>query len=113
MLLGGWIALGPGKVRLLDAIENTGSISAAARSLGMSYRRAWNLVDAMNRCFRQPLVDTEIGGSAGGGARITAAGEEARQRYRDMEAKAAAALAQDWADFSPLLKDPDAPSLRG
>src|SRR6478735_7544538 len=65
------IAVGPGKVDLLEAIDATGSISAAARSLGMSYRRAWLLVDTMNRCFRAPVVAAEAGGKRGGGTHLT------------------------------------------
>jgi molybdate transport system regulatory protein len=82
------IALGPGKVDLLEAIAKTGSISAAARELAMSYRRAWLLVDTMNRCFRLPVVVTEAGGRRGGGARLTASGKEAVRRYRRIEALA-------------------------
>src|SRR6476619_5239667 len=70
------IAMGPGKADLLRAIEQTGSISAAARALGMSYRRAWLLVDTMNQCFRAPLVEAEAGGKRGGGARLTRVGAE-------------------------------------
>jgi molybdate transport system regulatory protein len=80
------IAMGPGKAALLDAIIATGSISAAGRALGMSYRRAWLLVDAMNRCWREPLVDTAAGGSHGGGARVTPLGRELLDRYRALEA---------------------------
>lgn len=79
------IAFGPGKAQLLDAIERAGSISAAARELGMSYRRAWLLVDTMNRCFREPLVHSAPGGKHGGGAEVTEAGRRIRQRYRQME----------------------------
>ena len=68
------IAVGPGKIDLLEAIDAAGSITAAARSLGMSYRRAWLLVDTMNRCFRTPVVDAEAGGKRGGGARLTRLG---------------------------------------
>ena len=68
------IAVGPGKVDLLEAIGATGSISGAARSLGMSYRRAWLLVDTMNRCFRTPVVQAEAGGKRGGGAQLTPLG---------------------------------------
>jgi len=71
------IAMGPGKAALLQAIARTGSISAAGRELGMSYRRAWLLVDTMNRCFAEPLVETV----AGAGARVTAAGEAALADY--------------------------------
>lgn len=84
-MLGEEIALGPGKADLLQAIQNTGSISAAGRAMGMSYRRAWLLVDAMNRCFTGPLVDTAKGGSHGGGARLTPLGEQVLQLYRQMQ----------------------------
>lgn len=77
--------MGPGKAALLEAIAETGSISAAARKLGMSYRRAWTLVDTMNRCWRDPLVETSAGGAHGGGARLSAAGEEALRYYRALE----------------------------
>jgi len=89
------IAVGPGKVDLLEAIEASGSISAAARSLGMSYRRAWLLVDTMNRCFRAPLVEAEAGGKRGGGARLTRLGAEVITRYRRIERDAARAGAAD------------------
>src|SRR5215831_1811105 len=85
------IALGPGKIDLLEAIAKTGSITAAARSLGMSYRRAWLLVDTMNRCFRQPVVEAEAGGRRGGGTQLTATGMEALRRYRRVEKLAAKA----------------------
>jgi len=89
------IAVGPGKVDLLEAIEASGSISGAARSLGMSYRRAWLLVDTMNRCFRAPLVEAEAGGKRGGGARLTRLGAEVITRYRRIERDAARAGAAD------------------
>jgi molybdate transport system regulatory protein len=89
------IAVGPGKVDLLEAIETTGSISAAARSLGMSYRRAWLLVDTMNRCFRTPVVQAEAGGKRGGGAELTRLGVEVIQRYRRIERDAARACIAD------------------
>ncbi|MEO6388370.1 MAG: LysR family transcriptional regulator [Croceibacterium sp.] len=76
------IAMGPGKADLLDAIARAGSISAAARELGMSYRRAWLLVDTMNRCFAVPLVDTQPGGGKSAGARLSVAGEAALSAYR-------------------------------
>lgn len=86
LLQGEDIALGPGKVDLLQAIADTGSISAAARSMGMSYRRAWLLVDTMNRCFRSPLVASAAGGSHGGGAHLTDKGVEILQRYHALMA---------------------------
>lgn len=83
--------MGPGKAELLDAIGNTGSISAAARAMQMSYRRAWLLVDVMNRSFREPLVRSAVGGTRGGGAQLTAAGARVLASFRVMEAAALAA----------------------
>lgn len=79
------IAMGPGKAELLEGIRERGSISAAARAMGLSYRRAWLLVDAMNRCWRQPLVATSPG--SGSGARLTAAGEEVLTQYRALQSR--------------------------
>ncbi len=73
--------MGPGKADLLAAIEETGSISAAARRMRMSYRRAWLLVHTMNECFASPLVEAEKGGASRGGARLTAAGREILSLY--------------------------------
>jgi molybdate transport system regulatory protein len=84
-------ALGPGKIRLLEAIGATGSISQAGRALAMSYRRAWLLVDDMNRCFRAPVVTTQGGGRRGGGATLTPFGRELIEKYRAIEAQATAA----------------------
>lgn len=83
------LALGPGKADLLDAIVAHGSISAAGRALGMSYRRAWLLVDEMNRCFDPPVVETLRGGGLERGARVTATGVAVLAAYREMEAEAA------------------------
>jgi molybdate transport system regulatory protein len=69
-------ALGPGKIRLLEAIDRSGSISQAGRALGMSYRRAWLLIDDMNRCFREPVVEAQPGGARGGGAALTGFGRK-------------------------------------
>lgn len=85
------VAMGPGKADLLDAIRATGSISGAARAMNMSYRRAWLLVDVMNRCFKEPLVHSAAGGQKGGGAQVTPAGERALLLYRQIEAAALAA----------------------
>lgn len=103
ILLGAEIAIGPGKADLLDAVARTGSISAAAREMGMSYRRAWLLVDTMNRCFKRPLVEASKGGSGGGGARITEQGLDVLARYRAMELKAAASVAAEMRAFTKLL----------
>ena len=80
------IAMGPGKADLLEAIAREGSISAAGRALGMSYRRAWLLVDAMNRCWDEPLVETAMGGRRGGGARVSARGAAVLRNYRALQA---------------------------
>lgn len=103
ILFGSDIALGPGKADLLDAVARTGSISAAARAMGMSYRRAWLLVDTMNACFRRPLIETVTGGQGGGGARVTDFGLDVLGRYRAMETKAAAAVAAEMRAFARLL----------
>lgn len=103
LLFGPEVAIGPGKVALLGAIAETGSISAAARRLSMSYRRAWLLVDTMNRCFRSALVEAATGGKGGGGARITALGEEVLERYRLLEQTASASVRDQIESFSALL----------
>jgi len=97
------IAMGPGKADLLQAIGETGSISAAARRMKMSYRRAWLLVDTMNQCFDGPLVETATGGNHGGGAQITELGKEVLRRYREMDAKASAAVAREIIAFTRLM----------
>src|SRR6187402_645203 len=86
------IAMGPGKADLLDAIARDGSISAAGRAMGMSYRRAWLLVDTMNRCFRAPLVETHPGGGKNAGARLTSAGETALSAYRALSTQVEAGV---------------------
>ncbi|MDX1710016.1 MAG: LysR family transcriptional regulator [Rhodovibrionaceae bacterium] len=103
VLFGEAVALGPGKADLLEEVGRSGSISEAARSMKMSYRRAWLLIDAMNRDFQGPLVETTRGGSGGGGARLTQLGHEVLTRYRKMEKKAERALQDDVAAFQPLL----------
>ena len=85
ILCGDAIAMGPGKADLLDAIAAEGSISGAGRHLGMSYRRAWQLVDLMNRCWAAPLVETSPGSARGGGARLTAEGTEILATYRALQ----------------------------
>lgn len=104
ILLGAAVALGPGKAALLEAVNQTGSISGAAREMGMSYRRAWKLIEAMNFDFKLPLVITNAGGSGGGGARVTAAGFDALKRYRSMEEKAGQAVRKEIYEFSELLQ---------
>ena len=96
------IAMGPGKADLLEAITKHGSISAAAKAMGMSYRRAWLLVDAMNRCWSGPLVEAVAGGSHERGARVAPLGDEVLRLYRAM---VAASEQQASADFSGSLSD--------
>src|ERR1700731_3502992 len=97
-------AIGPGKVLLLEAIRDTGSIWQAGRSLGMSYRRAWLLVDDMNRCFREAVVTAQPGGSQGGGAALTAFGEKVIQKYRTIETEATAAAKPQLHDLEESLR---------
>jgi len=87
--------LGPGKVQLLEAIEQHGSISAAARSMGMSYRHAWEMLDDVNRCFSGRVFQAEAGGRAGGGAQVTDFGRELIARYHELRKKASRALEPD------------------
>ncbi|HSE76788.1 MAG TPA: LysR family transcriptional regulator [Alphaproteobacteria bacterium] len=103
IIFGTGTPLGPGKADLLAAIGRTGSISAAGRELGMSYRRAWILVQQMNDAFRGKLVTTGIGGRRGGGARLTVLGADVLKRYRAMETRAADAITSDRRAFARLL----------
>ena len=100
--------MGPGKADLLEAIDRAGSISGAARDMGMSYKRAWDLVETMNRCFRQPLVATATGGSHGGGAHVTDFGHDVLRRYRDMECKANDCVTEELRELMGMLT-PSAP----
>lgn len=100
------IAVGPGKVDLLEAIAREGSITSAARALGMSYRRAWVLVDTMNRCFKAAVVETEAGGRRGGGTTLTPLGAVLVRRYRRAEALAQKASAMELAALARLLRPP-------
>ncbi|WP_029001711.1 winged helix-turn-helix domain-containing protein [Azohydromonas australica] len=97
------VAIGPGKVSLLEAIAETGSISAAARSMGMSYRRAWMLVDEMTRSLRTPPVNTATGGAHGGGAVLTPAGEKLIRHYRGIEERLLAAAKDDITALKGML----------
>lgn len=96
-------AIGPGKAELIERIGATGSISAAARAMGMSYRRAWQLVEALNRDFREPIVTTAIGGTRGGGAQVTPFGRRVVAAFRAMEGKASAAIAADLRRFTRYI----------
>lgn len=109
ILCGDAIAMGPGKADLLEAIEREGSISAAGRVLGMSYRRCWMLVDVMNHCWAAPLVDTNTGGKQGGGAHVTEMGKQVLSLYRALQNSVAAnAQGKDWAELQALLASPPA-----
>ena len=108
VLLGSATSLGPGKADLLQAIAETGSIAAAGRRMGMSSKRAWRLVEAMNRGFRAPWVAAAKGGRRGGGAALTPLGREVLGRYRAMEARATEATAEEMAAFRALMQG-DAP----
>ena len=98
------IAIGPGKTDLLEAIARTGSLTSAAKSLGMSYRRAWLLVDTMNQCFREPVVKTASGGARGGGTVLTEVGREVVRRYRHAEAAARSGGKRDTDAILGLLR---------
>lgn len=102
-------AMGPGKAQLVAAIDASGSISAAARAMNMSYRRAWQLVEAINDSFSRPVVVTATGGKRGGGARVTPFGRELVRRFRAMEDKASEAIVKDLQLFSRHLKRHSAP----
>ena len=106
ILIGNAVAIGPGKAKLLTAISETGSISAAARKMGMSYRRAWGLVDQMNMDFIAPLVIKNTGGRGGGGATLSKLGVEVLTRYIHIENKAAKSVASDLDAFVPFLQNP-------
>jgi molybdate transport system regulatory protein len=97
--------LGPGKADLLEAIRDTGSIAAAGRSMGMSYKRAWMLVEALNTAFRAPLVDAARGGAKGGGAGLTPTGHEVLAHYRSLEVIMADAGADRIAALRAMLGD--------
>lgn len=97
--------MGPGKAELLEHIEATGSISAAGRAMGMSYKRAWQLVDTMNAMFRAPLVQSSRGGAKGGGAVLTDEGQAVLAEYRALEEKAREAGAENIARLQTMLAD--------
>jgi molybdate transport system regulatory protein len=96
-------AMGPGKAELIERIAETGSISAAARAMGMSYRRAWQLVEALNKDYRAPVIVTATGGARGGGAAVTPFGKRLVRLFRAMEDKASAAIAADLRRFQRYI----------
>jgi len=106
ILVGNHIALGPGKVELLEALRETGSITAAAKSMKMSYMRAWTLIRTMNGCFKEPLVSAKHGGPrGGGGATLTPAGRKALALYRRMDTQCLRAVASAWKQIEKFLRD--------
>lgn len=101
----GETALGPGKVELLAYIAETGSIGEAASKMGMSYMRAWTLVNTMNQSFKEPLVNAQRGGKTGGGASLTKTGQQVLKLYRQIETKTRTATKPRWLKLRSLLRD--------
>lgn len=102
---GGAVAVGPGKIALLEAVAHTGSITAAAKALDMSYRRAWLLLDTLNRSLRRPAVASVKGGAHGGGCELTEVGRELVALYRRVERQAAVACRADIRRLMGLIGD--------
>lgn len=102
LYLGNDLSLGPGKIDLLRKVDECGSISAAARDLGIPYKRAWSLIDGINRGFPSPLLDTAIGGKAGGGARLTALGKALIAAYTALEERLNTCASQELAEIVRL-----------
>lgn len=105
LLFGDRLVFGPGKGELLARIAETGSIAAAGRAMGMSYKRAWALVEEMNAAFRAPLVTSARGGAGGGGATLTTEGQDVLAAYRSMLHAVETAAAPDVARMAALLRD--------
>jgi molybdate transport system regulatory protein len=103
--------IGPGKAALLESIRDTGSISAAARDMGMSYKRAWLLLDSMNQAFTEPVVTAAPGGTHGGGASLTAFGAELLERYRRLEKTAARLAGADMAALARRARPEAGPKI--
>ncbi len=106
--LAGGGAIGPGKIALLEAVAAAGSIAGAARRLDMSYRRAWLLIDEVNRQFAAPVVESRPGGKSGGGASLTGFGRELVDRFRRIEARARTAAAAELSDLDRLAGEGEA-----
>ena len=104
LLIGDTIAIGPGKASLLEEIVRKGSISAAARNMGMSYRKAWKLIDSINDDFKVEIVSKSTGGKGGGGAYLSPFGKEMLQRYLLIEKKAAESIVDDLVWFENQLR---------
>ena len=100
------VSIGPGKARLLEGVRDLGSIAAAGRRMGMSYKRAWGLVSEINRTFEEPLVTAQTGGRAGGGAALTPRGQELIRHYRAIERKALSATAAHLKALQAISRSP-------
>jgi molybdate transport system regulatory protein len=98
------IALGPGKIELLGLLEETGSISEAARRMNMSYMKAWSLIQTMNACFKEPVIEAVRGGHQRGGAELTATGHRVLKLYQQMETGGLKADQADWRALQKLLQ---------
>ncbi|MBV5284756.1 MAG: LysR family transcriptional regulator [Methyloversatilis discipulorum] len=107
------VAIGPGKADVLEGIAATGSLAETGRRLGMSYQRIWSLVDAMNKDFVEPLVTKQRGGSAGGGARLTATGEQVLALYRAIEEDARLAASRRLPELLALIRPEPEPGSAG
>ena len=105
LILGNTVSLGPGKIELINAIEKTGSISGAAKMMGMSYRRAWNLVDSINQDFSAEIIITSSGGKGGGGALVSKVGLDIIERYQKIEEKALDSVSDDLDKFHRYLME--------
>jgi molybdate transport system regulatory protein len=105
IVFGSGMMLGPGKADLLTLIRETGSIAAAGRRMGMSYKRAWLLVETMNAMFREPLVESVRGGASGGGAHLTQSGEKVLRHYRQVEKCASAAAGPELDALRTMVTD--------
>lgn len=97
--------IGPGKAELLERIDTAGSIAAAGRAMGMSYKRAWMLIETMNAMFREPVVESTRGGAQGGGARLTDTGHKVLAAYRAFEVEAARVGDRHLTEMQELLND--------
>jgi molybdate transport system regulatory protein len=104
---GDLFAMGPGKADLLEAIQETASIAAAGRKLGLSYWKTRHLLEEMNQCFRLPVVAASKGGEKGGGAQVTETGRAALAQFRAMEEEAGRAIAERASAFQDLLAERD------
>ena len=112
VVLGAEVAIGPGKADLLQGVAETGSIAAAGRRLGMSYKRAWSLVEAMNAMFAEPLVEAAKGGAGGGGAALSPLGSAMLAAYRKLEAAAETAGAAELDAMRAAMRAPMRPPMR-